>query len=113
MSRKKPLVSRAKAVATTTTPPEPFSATVGVEFKPVPFPRLVVGPLASSGERIDITRYVIELIAKEIWKRQEGNDVLNWIEAERLLGEALAQVSPADKRPESSPTVPASRRHGR
>jgi hypothetical protein len=61
-------------------------------------PRLVVRPTDSLSEEVDITRKVVEIIAQELWKRYQGNDVLNWIQAERLFEDAMHRAA-ADLRP--------------
>lgn len=54
-----------------------------------PRPRFVVRPLAGPPEGIDMTRALVAAIAFELWQRDGGNAVLNWLEAERLLEGAL------------------------
>lgn len=51
--------------------------------------RFIVHPPAGPRGGIDLTERVVGVIADELWKRHGGNDVLNWIEAERLLIQAL------------------------
>lgn len=52
--------------------------------------RIIVHPFHSP-EGLDVTDAIVAAIAHEIWKRHDGNAVLNWIEAERCLAEALAR----------------------
>lgn len=75
-------------------PVHPAPAANGHEHppeRPVTRPRLMVGPLEGTGEIIDVTQQVIGAIAQEIWKRSQGNDLLNWIEAERLFFQAMQE----------------------
>src|SRR6185295_6116043 len=52
--------------------------------------RFRVGPLNAAGEVVDITQEIIEIIAREVWRRDpQGNDLLNWMEAERLFQQAM------------------------
>ena len=51
-------------------------------------PTFVVHPLFGS-EGIDITQQIVEAIARELWKKRGGNDLLNWLEAERLFAETM------------------------
>lgn len=51
--------------------------------------RIVIHPEEGPAEGIDVTRGVVGVIAAELWRLRGGNDVLNWIEAERLLIHAL------------------------
>ena len=54
--------------------------------------RFVVHPLCGI-EPIDVTQKVIEAIAHELWKSRGGNDLLNWLEAERLFNQAMRNES--------------------
>jgi hypothetical protein len=45
----------------------------------------MLGPV----DGIDVTSALTRAVAEELWKLHGGNDVMNWLEAERLLGEAL------------------------
>ncbi len=51
--------------------------------------RIVIHPEEGPAEGIDVTQGVVGVIASELWRLRGGNDVLNWIEAERLLIHAL------------------------
>ncbi len=51
--------------------------------------RIIVHPEEGPPEGLDVTQGVIGIIASELWRLRGGNDVLNWIEAERLLIHAL------------------------
>ena len=54
--------------------------------------RFVVHPLCGI-EPIDVTQKVIEAIAHELWKSRGGNDLLNWLEAERLFNQTMRNGS--------------------
>lgn len=51
--------------------------------------QIVIHPEEGPAEGIDVTQGVVGVIASELWRLRGGNDVLNWIEAERLLIHAL------------------------
>jgi hypothetical protein len=73
--------------------------------------RFTVGPLSAAGDVIDITRDVIEIIAREVWRRDpQGNDLLNWMEAERLFHQAMTSRG---RMPMKPLTTDAAERHGR
>lgn len=61
-------------------------------LQPGPATRLVVHPRSGGDGPIDVTHQVVELIARELWKLRQGNDVLNWLEAEAMLEDALASL---------------------
>jgi hypothetical protein len=50
--------------------------------------RVVVTPTLDS-TALDVTESLVGAIAAQLWKRFGGNDVVNWLEAERLLQQAL------------------------
>lgn len=54
--------------------------------------RVVVHPTCGPPDGIDVTESLIEAIAHELWKLHGGNDVLNWIEAEAMLHDALRRI---------------------
>ena len=55
-------------------------------------PQFVVHPLfGTAADGIDLTQRIIGLIASELWKLRGGNDLLNWLEAERLFEEAMSR----------------------
>ncbi len=66
--------------------------------------RVTIRPSAHPDQEIDITNALVGAVAAEIWKHCGGNDVLNWMEAERFV-QALAAREP---QPE-----PKSRQHVR
>jgi len=55
-------------------------------------PRLVVRPIFGPAGGMDVTAAVIDLIADQLAALHQGNDILNRIEAERLLNDALASL---------------------
>lgn len=67
-----------------------------------PTQRLLVHPLLGPPEGLDVTQAVTRALAEELWRRFGGNDVLNWVEAERLVREELLALpsarSPAAQR---------------
>ena len=86
-----------------TTPPDAEQITIEHQ-------RFTVGPITSDGEIIDVTHEVIEIIAREVWRRDpQGNDLLNWMEAERLFQQAMTMRGRMPK----PLTTDAAERHGR
>jgi len=60
---------------------------------PQPRPvRIVIHPAAAAGLGIDVTREVTSAIADILWRHYGGNEVLNWLEAERLLQQSLSAL---------------------
>lgn len=51
--------------------------------------RIVLQPMLGPREGLDVTEALTRAVATELWKLHGGNDVMNWLEAERLLGEVL------------------------
>jgi hypothetical protein len=51
--------------------------------------RVLIRPSLAPHLHIDVTRGLTAAIAHELSRVQEGNDVLNWLEAERILGDLL------------------------
>ena len=117
--RPTPKSSTSPQVGAASNPPDALATAAS----PLPAPdsisalhHLLIGPLAHSGESIDITHQVIGLIAQELWKRdRETNDVLNWIEAERLFHDAMSRRNGAVSIDAATapPAGRRSRRHGR
>jgi hypothetical protein len=63
--------------------------------------RVIIRPSLAPNLHIDVTRALTAAIAQELSRVQEGNDVLNWLEAERILadllhGQAQAASGPVD-----------------
>jgi hypothetical protein len=54
-----------------------------------PKPRIVLRPMLGPHDGLDVTQAVTRAIAQELWNLHGGNDVMNWIEAERLLVEFM------------------------
>jgi hypothetical protein len=56
-------------------------------------PRFIMQPMFDNAvDGIDLTHRIIEMIAAELWKLRQGNDLLNWLEAERLFAETVDQM---------------------
>ena len=55
--------------------------------------RFIVRPILGPAEGLDVTDAVVSAIASELRRLHAGNDVLNRIEAERLLQRALASCA--------------------
>lgn len=58
--------------------------------------RIVVRPYAGPRGGVDVTDTVVGAIAERLWNMFGGNDVLNWLEAERLLQDALVNIRRRD-----------------
>jgi hypothetical protein len=52
--------------------------------------RIVIRPSMAADRDLDITKAVVSAVAAELWKNFGGNDVLNWMEAERQVALLLA-----------------------
>jgi hypothetical protein len=61
-----------------------------------PAARLVIRPLIDRRRRVDVTDVVISAIAAHLGRLFGGNDVLNMLEAERALQEALSDLESRD-----------------
>lgn len=87
--------------------PQPLSRARAARLNHTASGRFVVHPPAGPRGGIDLTERVVGVIAEELSRRHGGNDVLNWIESERLLIQALlagAESSePVDAERSSSP----------
>lgn len=71
-----------------------LSAESRIDAQPTQTPsprRWIVRPAHGPADGIDITDAVIRTIAGALNERMGGNDVLNQLEAERLLARALAR----------------------
>jgi hypothetical protein len=49
--------------------------------------RIVLKPYLGPREGLDVTEAITRTVAQELWKLHGGNDVMNWLEAERLVQE--------------------------
>jgi hypothetical protein len=76
-------------------------------------PKLIVR-LDESSPPLDITNRVIGIIAEQLWKLHQGNDVLNWLEAERLFVDAMERSGTHHNQPFPNPrrTTAKFARHG-
>lgn len=45
-----------------------------------------IRPSSNPGIEVDITRALTAALAHQLWQHAGGNEVLNWLEAERLVG---------------------------
>ena len=57
--------------------------------------RVAIRPSVSPHRELDVTDALIAAVAYELWKNGGGNEVLNWLEAERFVAR-LASGSPRD-----------------
>ena len=55
--------------------------------------RIVIRPSTAPDRELDITQALVAAVAAELWKTFGGNDVVNWMEAERQVALLL---TPAD-----------------
>ena len=53
--------------------------------------RIVIRPTLGPVEGLDVTEAVVRAVAAELSRHHAGNDVLNWLEAEALIGALLGQ----------------------
>lgn len=62
--------------------------------------RAIIRPSLDPNMQVDVTHALTAAIAHELARVQSGNDVLNWLEAERLLGQLLGApaAGPVDRR---------------
>lgn len=51
--------------------------------------RLVIRPAAAPAASIDVTNAVIAAIARELARVHQGNETLNWLEAEQIVTDLL------------------------
>lgn len=75
-----------------------------------PLPRFVVHPLFGI-ECIDVTHKVVEAIARALWEARGGNDLLNWLEAERLFAQTMRNLPAHGDRQAQGRTRSAGPRH--
>jgi hypothetical protein len=54
--------------------------------------RVIIKPSLTPHLHIDITNAMVSTIAAELARAQGGNDVLNWLEAERVLQDLLGSA---------------------
>ncbi len=47
--------------------------------------RVTIKPSAAPDRELDLTGTLISAVATELWRNFGGNDVLNWMEAERFV----------------------------
>lgn len=52
--------------------------------------RIVIRPFGNPRREIEVTHRLTAAIAEALWAERGGNDVLNWLEAERHLARLLA-----------------------
>jgi hypothetical protein len=64
--------------------------------------RLTIQPSAAPGATIDVTNAVVSAIAKELSRFHDGNDTLNWIEAEKIVQDLLSRARGHCAKPERS-----------
>jgi len=54
--------------------------------------RIIVRPIVDPQREIDMTNCLVAAIAEELWRLYGGNERLNWIEAERHLGQIVGRA---------------------
>lgn len=69
---------------------------------------ITVRPSASPDRPIDVTHALVKAVAEELWRTTGGNDVLNWIEAERFV-QSLMQRPSSTTEPLPHPRGPRNR----
>lgn len=52
--------------------------------------RVIIRPSLAPKLHLDVTRALTAAIAQELARVQEGNDVLNWLEAERIIADLFS-----------------------
>ncbi|MEX2217953.1 MAG: hypothetical protein WD749_04265 [Phycisphaerales bacterium] len=60
--------------------------------------RIVIRPSMAPQRELDITQAVIGAVAAELYHQFGGNDVVNWLEAERQVARLLSPEKPAPGR---------------
>ncbi|HWQ28594.1 MAG TPA: hypothetical protein VNN12_06180 [Dehalococcoidia bacterium] len=63
--------------------------------------RVVIRPTLSPDRDLDLTRPLIAAIANELSRAHGGNDVLNWLEAERVLQRLIGEPEEREDDPAS------------
>ena len=58
-----------------------------------------IRPMMDPRNEIDMRHLLVQAVAEEIWRRCGGNDVLNWMEAERHVEGFLEQAKPVEANP--------------
>jgi hypothetical protein len=75
--------------------------------------RIVIRPSMAPQREMDVTRAVVAAVAHELWRQFGGNEVVNWLEAERQVARALSgDRSPPGRAAEPAPEKPAGRGRG-
>ncbi len=64
--------------------------------------RVIVRPSLTPQLHIDITNALVSTIAAELARAQGGNDVLNWLEAERVLQDLIGSARSSASREQSA-----------
>lgn len=67
--------------------------------------RVTIKPSAHPSQEIDVTSALVSAVAAEIWKHCGGNDVVNWMEAERFIQTLVVPPAPLAER-KSRPLAP-------
>jgi hypothetical protein len=62
---------------------------------------LAIRPSAAPDQDLDLTPVLVKAVAEELWRRYGGNDVLNWMEAERFVAGLAAQRPAKSGQPRS------------
>ncbi len=75
---------------------------------PTPSSVLTIRPSSAPGCEIDLTGVLVRAVAEELWRAHGGNDVLNWMEAERFILD-LAARKVSDSQPHNIEPRPSRR----
>ncbi|MBX3376669.1 MAG: hypothetical protein KF678_06665 [Phycisphaeraceae bacterium] len=60
---------------------------------------LKITPSSFPNRELDLTGVLTRAVAEELWRNFGGNDVLNWMEAERFVQSLRVQPAPETGRP--------------
>jgi hypothetical protein len=74
--------------------------------------RVVLRPSAAPQEELDLTETLTAAVAYELWRRNGGNEVLNWLEAERFVQSLASPPGPRPEPPTPGRTARQDRRKG-
>ena len=74
-------------------------ATAPTNHRQVASTRIVIRPLSEPRQRLDVTEIVQQAIASHLGRLYGGNDVLNNLEAERSLQDALLGMNRRERWP--------------
>ena len=52
---------------------------------------ITIRPSMSPDRELDLTQALTAAVAHELWKHCGGNEIVNWLEAERIVGSLMAR----------------------